>query len=145
MQNYLRSAQTYTLHKPTRRRFTQNHKYVAGIDAQWQADLADIQRISKQNGGMKYILTVIDVFSKFAWAVPVHSKDAQGITAAFGQVLTTANPRHPKRLQTDKGKKFFNSNFQTLMKRHGIQYFASESKPKAAVVERFNRTIKTRI
>ena len=130
---------------PARRRFTRNHIYVAGINAQWQADLADMQGIARQNGRIRYLLTVIDVFSKFAWAMPVHSKDANAITAALGQDLTTANPRHPKRLQTDKGKEFFNSNFQTLMKPHGIQHFASESKLKAAVVERFNRTIKTRI
>ena len=115
------------------------------IDAQWQVDLADMQGIARQNGGIRYLLTVINVFSKFAWAMPVHSKDAKAITVAFRHVLTIANPRHLKRLQTDKGKEFFNSNFQTLMKRHGIQHFASESKQKAAVVERFNRTIKTRI
>ena len=82
--------------------------------------MADMQGIARQTGGMRYILTMIDVFSKFAWAVPVHSRDAIAITAAFGQVLTTANPRHPKRLQTDKGKEFFNSDFQTLMKRQKI-------------------------
>ena len=86
-----------------------------------------MQGIAKQNGGIRYLLTVIDVFSKFAWAIPVHSKDAKAITTAFGQMLTTANPRHPQRLQTDKGKEFFNSDFQALMKRHGIQHFASES------------------
>ena len=69
----------------------------------------------------------------------------QAITAAFGQVLTTANPRHPRRLQTDKGKEFFNSNFQANIKRHDIYHFASESDQTAAVVKRFNRTIKTRI
>ena len=88
---------------------------------------------------------MIDVFFKFAWSVPVHSKHAKSIMVAFGQVLTTANPRHPKRLQTDKGKEFVNSKFQTLMKRHGIQHFASKSEQKAALVERFNRTINTRI
>ena len=70
---------------------------------------------------------MIDVFSKFALAFPVHSKDAIAITAAFKQVLTAANPRHPRRLQIDKGKEVFNSEFQALMKRHGIQHFASES------------------
>ena len=127
IQEYLRSEQAYTLHKPARRRFTRNHTYVALIDAQWQTDLADMQGIAKQNDGMRYLLTVIDVFSKFAWAIPVHSKDAKAITTAFGQELTTANPRHPQRLHTDKGKEFFNSDCQTLMKRHGIQHFASES------------------
>ena len=78
-----------------------------------------ICRVSPGKTGTRYLLTVIDVCSKFAWAVPVNSKDAKAITVAFGQVLPIANPRHPKRLQTDKGKEFFNSNFQTLMKRHG--------------------------
>ena len=87
---------------------------------------------------MRYLLTVIDVFSKFACAIPVHFKDAKAITAVFGKVLTTANPRHPQRLHTDKGKEFFNSNFQSLIKRYGIQHFASESEQSAAVVERFN-------
>ena len=118
---------------------------MAGIDAQWQADVADMQGISSQNGEMRCLLTVIDVFSKSACAVPVHSKDAKAITEALGQVLTTAKPRHLKRLQTDRNKKFFNLNSQTLMKRHGIQHFASESEQKAAVVKRFNRTIKIRI
>ena len=114
---------------------------MAGIDAQWQANLADIQGIARQNGGMRYLLTVIDVFSKFAWAITVNSKNAKAITKAFDQVLITANPRQPRRLQTDKGKKLFNLDFQALMKRHKIQHFASESDQKAAVVERFNRTI----
>ena len=63
VQEYLRSEQA--LHKPARRQFTRNHTYVAGIDAQWQTNLADMQGIAKQNGGMRYLLTVIDVFSKF--------------------------------------------------------------------------------
>ena len=66
VQEYLRNEQAYTLHKPARRRFTSNQTYVTGIDAQWQADLADMQGIVKQNNEMRYLLTVIDVFSKFA-------------------------------------------------------------------------------
>ena len=71
--------------------------------------------------------------------------DAKEITAAFSQVLTIAHPRHQRRLQTDKGNDLFNSYFQDLMKRHVIQHFASESEQNAAVVKRFNRTIKIRI
>ena len=60
-------------------------------------------------------------------------------------MLTTANPRNPYHLQTDKGKEFVNMDFQALMKRHGIHHFASDSEPNATVVERFKHTIKTRI
>ena len=104
-----------------------------------------MQGLAMQNGGMRYLLTVIYLFSKFAWAVPVHSKDFKVITTAFKQVLTAANPRHLRRIQTDKGKEFINLDFQALLKRHGIQHFASESNQKAAVAKRFNRTIKTKI
>lgn len=145
VEEYLRGEQAYTLHKPARRHYVRNHIYVAGIDAQWQADLADMQGIARQNHGMRYMLTVIDVFSKFAWVAPVKSKDAKSVSEAFAKVLFDAAPRKPRRLQTDKGKEFFNSSFEALMKRNDIQHFASESDQKAAVAERFNRTIKTRI
>ena len=66
VEEYLRSVQAYTLHKPARHRFTRNHTYVAGIDAEWQTVLVDMQGIARQNGEMRYFLTVIDGFSKFA-------------------------------------------------------------------------------
>ena len=127
VEEYLRSEQACILHKPARRQFTRNHTYVAGLDAQWQADLAYMQCIAMQNGGMSYLLTVIDVFSKFPRAIPVYTKNAKAITIAFDQVLITAKPRQFRRLQTVKGKEFFNSDFQELMKRHKIQHFGSES------------------
>ena len=94
--------------------------YVAGIDGQWPADLADMQAIARQNKGARYLLTVIDVFSKFAWVAPIKSKDAATVTEAFQQILASAAPRHPRRLQTDKSKEFFNSTFAGLMKRQYI-------------------------
>ena len=97
VKKYLRSERPYTLHKPAQSWFTKHHTYVVWIDANWQADLTDMQGIARQNVGMKYVLTVIDVFSKFAWVIRKQSKDAKAIMAAFGQVLTTANPRHPRR------------------------------------------------
>ena len=145
VENVLKQEQAYTLHKPARRHFPRNHIYVKGIDGQWQGDLADMQSLSRQNDGMRYILTVIDVFSKFAWAQPVRSKDAGTIRDAFRDVMRAAAPRKPPRLQTDKGKEFFNKEFDALVRRHGIQHFATESDQKAAVVERFNRTLKTRL
>jgi len=142
---FLNKEQAYSLHKPARRHYTRNHIYVGGIDAQWQADLADMQGIARQNNGMRYLLTVIDVFSKYAWVEPVKCKDAANVTQAFRNVLDRAAPRNPRRLQTDKGKKFFNSIFSKLMTSQKIHHFASESDQKAAVAERFNRTIKNRI
>ena len=116
---------------------------MACIDTQWQADMEDMHGLASQNDKMRYILTVIDVFSKFAWSEPVRSKDAGAVADALKQVLHQSKPKKPKRLQTDKNKEFFNNTFAALMRRHGISHFASKSDQKAAVVERFNRTIKT--
>ena len=63
---YIRGEQAYILHKPARRHYQRNHIYIGYIDAQWQADLAEMQQLAPQNDGMRYLLTVIDVFSKFA-------------------------------------------------------------------------------
>ena len=93
IQKYQQSEQAYTLHKPARQRFTRNQTHVAGMAVQWQADLADMQIIASQNSEMRYLLTVIDVFSKIAWGVPGPSKDAKAITGAVKQLLTDAKPR----------------------------------------------------
>ena len=145
VRDFLSRQRAYTLHKPARRHFIRNRTYVGKIDKQWQADLADMVGLTRDNGGNRYILTVIDIFSKYAWAVPVKNKDGKSVRDAFKLVLASAEPRTPERLQTDKGKEFFNREFTDLMRNNGIQHFASESDQKAAVVERFNRTLKTRI
>ena len=142
---FLKGEKAYTLQRPARRHYGRNQTYVAGIDAQWMDDLTDMQAISRQNKGARYLLTVIDVFSKFACIAPVKSKDAATVTEAFQQILASAAPCHMRRLQTDRGKECINSTFADLMKRHNILHFANEYEQKAAVIERVNRTIKTRI
>jgi hypothetical protein len=101
--------------------------------------------IAKENDGIRYLLTVIDILSKFAWVIPVKSKSAQDIVNAFEKLLDKSAPRKPQKLQTDKGKEFLNESVQKLFKNNGIEHFTSESDQKAAVVERFNRTIKSKI
>ena len=83
IKNYLADQASYSLHKPARKRFKRNPTVVKGIDTQWQADLADMQGIAKSNDGVKYLLTVIDVFSKFAWAIPVKNKGTLEMVQAF--------------------------------------------------------------
>ena len=124
---YLSGEQAYTLHRPARRHYQLNQINVGGIDSQWQPDLADMQGLARQNNGTRNLLTVIDVFSKFAWVEPVKTKEAPVVTAAFRKVLEVAAPRRPRRLQTDKGKEFVNASFANLMRNHGIKHFASNS------------------
>ena len=145
IKNYLAAQASYSLHKPARRHFSRNPTIVGGIDQQWQADLADMQAIAKENNGVHYLLTVIDVFSKFAWVIPVKNKGSKEMVEAFKILLVKSNPRKPQKLQTDAGKEFVNNDVQKFLKTEGIHFFVSHSDQKAAVVERFNRTLKTRI
>lgn len=145
VRTFLTDQHAYSLHKPVRKSFERNRTFVSGIDKQWQADLADMQGVSADNEGMRFILTCIDVFSKFAWAIPVKDKTASTMVQAFKQLFKMSAPRRPVRLQTDKGSEFLCRPVQKVFNSLNIQHFASDSDQKASVVERFNRTIKTRL
>ena len=145
VRDFLSRQPAYTLHKPARRHFPRNRIYVSSIYKQWMADLADMVGQQRDNNGNQYILTVIDVFSKYAWSVPVKNKDGKSIRDAIKLVLTSAILRKPDRLQTDKEKEVFNREFTGLMTTNGIHHFASKSDQNATVVERYNRILSTRI
>ena len=146
VKRFLSCESAYTLHRQIRKKFQRNHTHVQGIDDQWQADLVDMQELSRYNSGTKYLLTVIDVFSKFAWVLPLRKKSGEELREAFQKLFKISSPRLPNKLQTDKGKEFFNSKVRDLLKNsYGVHHFASWSDQKAAVVERFNRTLKSRM
>ena len=98
-----------------------------------------MQAFSSFNKGSKYILTVIVVFSKYAWAVPIKDKSAASVTKAFEKVLSD---RIPKKLWVDEGKEFVNAIFKRLLYKHKIDMYSTFNKEKAVVIERFNRTLK---
>ena len=123
VERWLSEQDTYTLHKPVRRRFKRRCVVVGGPNQQWQADLVDMSRLKKVNDGTTFILTVIDVFSKLAWCVPLKNKSAASLVAAFTQLLSNGAPNT---LQTDKGTEFLNRSLQKLLKEHGVHHFATE-------------------
>lgn len=135
----------YTLHKPRRRRFPTLPVMVFNIDEQWVVDLVEVQNISKYNKGMRYLLMVIDAFSKYAWVEPIKSKTGKAVTEAFEKILKRAKGRKPINLQTDDGKEFHNSTFAALMKQKNIHHFSTSGDTKASIVERFIRTFKERL
>lgn len=143
VKSWLQKQPTYTLHKPARKNYVRNKVLVSGIDEQWQADLVDLQSLSKFNDGFKYLLMCIDIFSKYAWAVPLKSKSAGNTIMAFEVIFSSG--RKPYKLQTDEGKEFVNKEVQKFLKTHFIDFFTTKSETKASVVERFNRTLKERM
>lgn len=142
VKSWLKKQNTYTLHKPIRKKFKRRKTISAGIDYQWQADLADLQKYSKDNNNNRYLLCVIDIFSKYAWVIPIKNKTGQVLIEAFQSIFKN-NKRKPKSLQTDKGSEFKNKLFQNFLKENKIHFFTTENpETKASIVERFQRTLK---
>ena len=143
VKDFLKSQITYTLHRQARRKFKRNPVVVSHQHEQWQADLMDMKEWSRQNNGYNYILTVIDIFSKVGFAVPIKTKHGELVAEAFKTIFKSVTPGA---IQTDKGKEFLNKHVQDLLKEHNIQYFTSQNEAiKCAVVERFNSTLKNKI
>lgn len=145
VRDYLTGQDAYTLHKGCRRTYKRNRILVGYIDQQWQADLADLNEIKQYNDGSRYLLTVIDCLSKYAWVAPIRTKGSRAVADAWEMILKESAPRKPQKVQTDKGTEFFNNDVLQLFKKNKIHLFASESDQKAAMVERFNRTLKTKM
>ena len=152
VRKWLSGEITYTLHKPVRKHFERNPIIVEHIDQQWEADLVDMQEFESKirnkkkrlNKGNNYILTVIDVMSKYAWAVPIKNKTKYSVVKAFEKIFKEG--RIPKFIRTDQGKEFKNKEFKRMMKEYDIYHFTSKNQSiKCAIIERFNRTLKSRV
>jgi transposase InsO family protein len=143
VKKWLKAQPTYTLHRQARKRYRTRKYIVHDIDEQWQADLADVALIAKENDGYRFILTVIDIFSRFAWARPLKTKSGKDVEEAFKDIFQEG--RIPKRIQTDQGKEFENRHVLALFNQHNIELFSVKSAFKAAIVERFNRTLKHKL
>jgi hypothetical protein len=141
-QKWLSNQLAYSLNKPIRKRFPTRSYKTFGINDLWQLDLMEMIPYSSINGGYKYILTCIDVFSRFARAVPMKSKSATDTNNAVSIIIKNDKP---KNVQTDLGKEFYNSKVSTLFNNESINHYSVHSQFKAAVVERFNRTLRERL
>jgi len=107
------------------------------------ADLVEVQPLAKYNRGIRYLLTVLDVLSKYAWVKPLKAKTGVALVNAFDKILKQG--RRPNRLQMDRGTEFYNRTFQRWLKDQRMHHFSTEGDAKVSVVERFNRTLKERL
>jgi hypothetical protein len=102
-----------------------------------------MSHLAKHNDNYRYLLTIIDVFSKYAWTVPLKKKDSNSVTDAFETIFAD---RKPLKLQTDKGREFVNAQLQNKLEERSIQFYTSQNDDiKASVAERFNRTLKSKM
>lgn len=131
------------IHKNARKHFQRRSVILKDIDDLWQADLIDMQSFSNENSQNKFILAVIDSFSKYAWAYPLKQKNKESVTEAFQMLIDKG--RVPKNLQTDLGTEFYNTSFHSLIKKYAINHYSTYSSKKASIVERFIRTLKNKL
>ena len=103
IRKFLHNQESYSLHKPVRRRFQRNHLISAGKDDLWMADLIDMVKFEEWNDGYKYILLVIDTFSKYVWLRPLKTKTGEAVAKAFKDIFKKTG-RIPSKLMTDKGR-----------------------------------------
>ena len=86
------------------------------------ADLADMQLISRFNKGFRFLLCIIDIFSKYAWVVPLKDKKGISIINAFQKVLKESEHK-PNKIWVDKGSEFYNNSFKKLLKDNDIEMY----------------------
>ncbi len=144
VKKWLQNQENYSINKNVIRNFRRSRVLVSGIDDQWDADLADLSQFHKENDGYKYLLCVIDVFSRYAWVQPLTSKFTSEVNKAFTHILEKQD-RKPLKLRTDAGKEFTNHEFKALMKRRNIHHFVTHNEKQANYVERFIQTLKRKI
>lgn len=136
----LRNKLVQELHRPARKNFPRRNVEIKGLNDLYQADLVEMIPHSKSNKGYKYILTVIDCFSKTATCIPLKNKSSSEVSTAMESILKKNKMKH---LQTDDGREFFNRQFSDLMLKYNINHYSTKSEKKASIIERFNRTLKT--
>ena len=132
------------LHKPIIRKFEKRKVHAAFKDKIWGADLADMQLLSKCNKGIRFLLCVIDIFSKYAWVVSLKDKKGISIVKAFQIILKQSNSRKPNKIWVEKGSEFYNASFKKWLQDNDIVMYSTHNEGKYVVAERFIRTLKSK-
>ena len=99
------------IHHRVQRKFPRRKVSVMRKDEIWAMDIAQMNAFESHNNGYKYILCIIDVFSKFAWSVPLKTKNAETILNATKKIVKESG-REPEKIWVDKGSEFYNKHFQ---------------------------------
>ena len=128
------------LYKPKRKNFPRRKIIVNHIEEIFAADLVEMQKFTKINKGYRYLLTCIDIFSKYNFVIPLKDKKGINVKNALQKIF---KERSPKFLWTDRGTEFYNKQVQDLLNENNIKlYSTNNSEIKSSVIERFNRTFK---
>ena len=142
------------LQKPVIKKFNKRKVYSQFKDNIWGVDLGDMQSLSKKNKGIKYLLCAIDLFSKYAFAVPLKDKKGISIVNAFSKIIKQSNRRasgtsaqhvKPNKIWVDQGGEFYNRVFKKWLSDNDIIMYSTFNEGKSVVAERFIRTLKNKL
>ena len=143
IEEWLQSQDTFTVNRAVRHNFKRNRVIVSGIDDQWDADLIDLTSLAKYNGNSKYVLLLIDIFSRYVWTVKMKNKTSVAVNNALKQVLSQG--LKPKYIRNDQGREFVAKAVQDFLKDNAISYFSTQNRTKANYAERAIKTIKSKL
>ena len=128
--------------KGPRKSYPTNKTDVYYIDDIWSLDILDLKDCGPENNrNYRYVLVIIDNFSKFGWTIPLKNKNAQTIKDSFENILINSK-RKPNLLESDRGKEFYNNIFQDFLNKNDIKHYSRNSSYGAVFAERFNKTIR---
>ena len=128
--------------KPPKKNYITNKTDVYHIDDIWSLDILDLKDYGPENNrGYRYVLVIIDNFSKFGWTTPLKNKNAQTIKDSFENILISSK-RKPNLIESDKGKEFYNNIFQDFLNKNNIKLYSRNNSIGSVFAERFNRTIR---
>ena len=130
------------LHKPIIRKFKRRKVNFGNFPNEiWSADLIDLKKLKKYNNGFQYIINIIDLYSRYAWSIPIKNKTGKSIVEAFDSIRGSK----PKKLWVDNGSEFYNKIFKKWLNDNNIEMYSTFNEGKAVVIERFNRTLKNKM
>ena len=130
---------------PRPKTFPRRKVYASKVNDIWTADLMDVHRYARVNRGMTFILVVVDVFSRFAYARGIKRKTAKSTAEALKEILRENKGEDPEFIWTDDGKEFFNQDVKALLAQHHIKLYSTHNTVKASIAERFIRTLRIAI
>ena len=132
------------LHKPIIRKFNKRKVYSQFKDNIWGVDLADMQSLSGKNKGIKYVLCGIDLFSKYAFVIPLKDKKGISFVNAFNKIIKQSN-RKSNKIWVDQGGEFYDNVFEKWLSDNDIIMYSTYNEGKSVVAERFIRTLKRKL
>ena len=114
------------------------------IDNIWGADFADMQLISTFNKRIRFLLCVINIFSKYVWVIPSKNKKGTTITNVFQNILDESNCK-PNKIWVDKTSKFYNRSMKSFLQNNNVEMYSTNNEEISVFLERFIRTLKNKI